>query len=129
MGKPAAKQGDKVLANDTHLIQPPPPAAVVPVVHPFSGVLNQNLSRDVSIDGLPAATVDSIATNLPPHVPLGGTFVNPPRNQGQIIAGSQTVLINGKGAARAGDVAKTCNDPTDMPVGKVVATSRVLIGD
>ena len=28
----------------------------------------------------------------------------------------------GEPAARAGDTAKTCNDPTDLPVGKVVAT-------
>jgi len=33
----------------------------------------------------------------------------------------------GKPAARMGDTAKTCNDPTDMPVGTVVAAGTVLI--
>jgi uncharacterized Zn-binding protein involved in type VI secretion len=39
-----------------------------------------------------------------------------------------TVKINGKMAARMGDTAMTCNDPTDMPVGKVVAVGTVMIG-
>jgi len=38
------------------------------------------------------------------------------------------VLINGKGAARTGDTARTCNDPVDLPVGTVVAASTVDIG-
>jgi uncharacterized Zn-binding protein involved in type VI secretion len=61
-------------------------------------------------------------------VPVGGSFVNPPSNRGQVFSGSASVLINGKAAARAGDKAQTCNDPVPMPVGTVVATSTVLIG-
>jgi uncharacterized Zn-binding protein involved in type VI secretion len=38
------------------------------------------------------------------------------------------VTINGKAAARAGDTAETCNDPTDLPVGTVLAVSTVMIG-
>jgi uncharacterized Zn-binding protein involved in type VI secretion len=38
------------------------------------------------------------------------------------------VKINGKGAARMGDTAKTCNDPTDAPVGTVIAAGTVLVG-
>jgi uncharacterized Zn-binding protein involved in type VI secretion len=66
--------------------------------------------------------------NTPPHIPQGGPFQVPPTNQGRIITGSATVLINGKQAARNGDTAMTCNDPTDMPVGTVVATGTVFIG-
>ena len=33
----------------------------------------------------------------------------------------------GKPAARATDIAMTCNDPTDMPTGTVVAVGTVLI--
>jgi uncharacterized Zn-binding protein involved in type VI secretion len=44
------------------------------------------------------------------------------------MLGSVTVLINGQGAARAGDTATTCNDPADLPVGTVVAAGTVLIG-
>jgi uncharacterized Zn-binding protein involved in type VI secretion len=42
--------------------------------------------------------------------------------------GSTTVTINGKAAARAGDPVRTCNDPTDLPVGQIVAQGTVMIG-
>ena len=128
MGLPAAKQGDQVTAVDMHLIQPPGPTSPVIVPHPFSGIIDNGLSTDVNIEGRPAATLNSTATNTPPHVPIGGTFVKPPSNQARIIVGSPTVLINGKPAARSGDSALTCNDPVDLPVGTVVAVSTVLIG-
>lgn len=119
MGQPAAKQGDRVTALDTHLIQPPGTTPPVPVPHPFSGLLDGGLSGDVRIQGRPAATVGSTATNTPPHVPQGGTFVVPPRNKATVVRGSATVRINGRPAARAGDTALTCNDPVDLPVGQV----------
>ncbi len=130
MGQPAAKQGDRVMATDTHIIMVPSPGGPVPtpIPHPFNGILSQALSTDVSIESKPAATVDSIAMNTPPHIPQGGPFQKPPSNQGKIIMGSPTVYINGKMAARNGDMAQTCNDPTDMPVGKVIAVGMVLIG-
>jgi uncharacterized Zn-binding protein involved in type VI secretion len=128
MGQPAAKQGDQVTAIDTHLIQPPGPTAPIPVPHPFSGIIDGGLSADVKIMGLPAATVDSTATNTPPHVPIGGSFVAPPKNRATIQTGSPTVKINGKMAARSGDVAMTCNDPADLPAGTVVASATVMIG-
>ena len=128
MGPPAAKQGDKVVAVDTHLIQPPGPTSPVPVPHPFNGIIDGALSSNVKIQGMPAATVNSTATNTPPHVPIGGSFVIPPKNRATIIKGSATVMINGKPAARAGDTALTCNDPVDLPVGTVVAVGTVNIG-
>ena len=128
MGKPAAKQGDRITATDTHIIQPPGTAPPAPVPHQFNGIIDGALSSDVKIMSKPAATVDSTATNTPPHIPQGGTFVNPPKNRGRIILGSMTVKINGKSAARSGDMAETCNDPTDLPVGTVQATGTVNIG-
>jgi uncharacterized Zn-binding protein involved in type VI secretion len=128
MGQPAAKQGDRIAATDIHLIQPPGPVPPVPVPHVFNGIIDNGLSSDVNIENMPAATVDSTATNTPPHIPQGGSFVNPPQNKGQIIKGSLTVLINDKSAARANDMATTCNDPTDLPVGTVIAAGTVLIG-
>ena len=131
MGQPAAKQGDQVLGSDIHIIMipaPPGPPVPTPLPHPFTGILQQGLSTDVMIQGMPAATVNSVAMNTPPHVPQGGPFQKPPMNQGKITMGSTTVFINGKPAARAGDTAMTCNDPVDAPVGKVVAVSTVLIG-
>jgi uncharacterized Zn-binding protein involved in type VI secretion len=63
-------------------------------------------------------------------LPQGGPFQKPPTNQGKIIIGSTTVMINGKPAARMGDTAMTCNDPVDLPVGQVVVSGpcKVMIG-
>ena len=92
MGQPAAKQGDRVVAVDIHLIQPPGPSSPVPVPHPFSAIIDNSLSANVNIEGRPAATLGSTATNTPSHIPIGGTFVNPPRNQATIFLGSATVF-------------------------------------
>jgi uncharacterized Zn-binding protein involved in type VI secretion len=133
MGQPAAKQGDKIVAVDTHIVMvpaPPGPPVPTPLPHPFAGIIGGGLSNDVKIMGLPAATVDSTADNTPAHLPTppGTSFQKPPANKAAIKVGSQTVKINGKAAARAGDAATTCNDPTDLPVGTVVAAGTVLIG-
>jgi uncharacterized Zn-binding protein involved in type VI secretion len=78
--------------------------------------------------GMPAATANSTAINTPLHIPQGGQFQKLPSDKATIMIGSLTVKINGKMAARNGDTAMTCNDPTDMPVGKVIATGTVFIG-
>jgi uncharacterized Zn-binding protein involved in type VI secretion len=130
MGQPAAKQGDMIVAVDTHIVIPPSPAPPVPLPHPFTGQLNGGLSSDVNIMGKPAATVDSTADNSPAHIatPPGVSFQKPPANKGTIKMGSATVNINGKQAARNGDIAETCNDPSDLPVGQVIAVGTVMIG-
>jgi len=130
MGQPAAKQGDRVVATDIHIVMIPAGSGTVPVPlpHPFTGIIDGGLSSDVKIMGKPAATVDSTATNTPAHVPNGVRFQKSPSNKGTIKLGSATVKINGKMAARNGDTAMTCNDPSDLPVGKVIATGTVFIG-
>lgn len=130
MGQPAAKQGDQVIATDTHIVMIPAGTGTVPtpLPHPFTGVIDGNLSTNVKIMGRPAATVDSTATNMPSHIPQGGPFQKPPSNKGTIKFGSATVKINGKMAARNGDLAMTCNDPADLLIGQVVAVGTVLIG-
>jgi uncharacterized Zn-binding protein involved in type VI secretion len=133
MGQPAAKQGDQIIATDTHIVMvpaPPGPPVPTPLPHPFIGIINGNLSADVKIMGMAAATVDSTADNTPPHIPTppGTAFQNPPANKATIKIGSPTVKINGKMAARNGDMAQTCNDPVDLPVGQVIAVGTVLIG-
>ena len=132
MGQPAAKQGDQITAVDTHIVMVPSAPAPVPtpLPHPFTGIINDNLSSNVNIMGMPAATVDSTAENIPPHIPTppGTTFQNPPANQGTIKIGSPTVKINGKAAARNGDTAETCNDPVAAPVGQVIAVGTVFMG-
>jgi uncharacterized Zn-binding protein involved in type VI secretion len=133
MGQPSAKKGDQITALDTHIVMvPQPPGAPVPtpLPHPFAGIINDALSSDVNIMGMAAATVGSTADNTPPHIPTppGTSFQAPPSNKGTIKIGSPTVKINGKMAARNGDMAETCNDPSDLPVGVVVAVGTVLIG-
>jgi uncharacterized Zn-binding protein involved in type VI secretion len=132
MGQPAAKQGDKVIAIDTHIVmvQAGPSQVPTPLPHPFAGIISDGLSQDVKIMGLPAATVGSTADNLPPHLPMppGLSFQKQPSNKATIQMGSPTVKINGKAAARNGDTAMTCNDPADSPVGKVIAVGTVFIG-
>lgn len=130
MGRPAAKLGDTIFAIDIHLVFTPPVGTPVPLPHPFRGTINGNLSRNVKIMGRPAATVGSIAINMPPHIPTppGIAFQKIPSNKGTVQMGSLTVRINGKMAARAGDMALTCNDPIDLPIGRVIAMGTVLIG-
>jgi uncharacterized Zn-binding protein involved in type VI secretion len=133
MGQPAAKQGDQVVATDTHIVMvpaPPAPPVPTPLPHPFIGIINGSLSSDVNIMGMPAATVDSTADNTPPHFPTppGTAFQSPPANKATIKVGSPTVNINGKAAARNGDIAETCNDPSNLPVGTVIAAGTVLVG-
>lgn len=129
MGQPAAKENDQISATDTHIVligvTPPVPT---PLPHPFMGMIDGGLSSDVKIMGMAAATVDSTATNTPSHIPQGGPFQSPPSNKGTIKMGSATVKINGKDAARNGDMAETCNDPADLPIGQVIASGTVNIG-
>jgi uncharacterized Zn-binding protein involved in type VI secretion len=131
MGQPAAKKGDQITATDTHLVMVPSPGPVpTPLPHPFVGIINGGLSADVNIMGMPAATVGSTADNTPAHIatPPGTSFQSPPANKGTIKMGSGTVKINGKAAARHGDTAETCNDPSDLPVGQVIAAGTVMVG-
>jgi uncharacterized Zn-binding protein involved in type VI secretion len=130
MGMPAAKQGDKVMATDTHIQMVPSPGGPVPtpLPSPFVGTIDGALSSDVLIEGQGAAVVGSTATNSPSHLPTAGPFQKPPSNKATIQQGSTTVQINGKAAARMGDPAMTCNDPADAPAGTVIASGTILIG-
>ena len=133
MGQPAAKQGDKIMAVDTHIVLvpiPPAPPVPTPLPHVFSGSLDDGLSGNVNVMGKPAATVDSSAQNSPAHLPTppGTSFQKTPADKGTIKIGSTTVRINGKQAARNGDKANTCNDPSDLPAGRVIAVGTVFFG-
>jgi uncharacterized Zn-binding protein involved in type VI secretion len=127
---PGAKQGDKVVGTDTHIIMVPTPGGPVPTPTPlpFNGTITGGCSTDVYIGGMPAAVVGSTATNAPAHNPPNGTFSVPPTNQGTVSKGSATVLINNKPAARVGDPVMTCNDPAPAPTSQIVGSSTVEIG-
>jgi uncharacterized Zn-binding protein involved in type VI secretion len=131
MGAPAARQNDPVTGTDVHILLVPTPGGPVPTPTPmpFTGQLLVGLSTDVLVNGLPVATMGSVAQNMPPHIPAAGPFSKPPTNQGRVVTGSVTVLVNGKGVARVGDPVLTCNDPVDLPNGTISAGSAdVLVG-
>ena len=128
---PAAREGDQVVGVDIHIIMIPTPSGEVPtpLPHPFTAKINDGVSKDVKINGKPAAVVGSKTQNSPSHIPMGPRFQKNPNNKGEVKFGSFTVKINGKAAARVGDMVMTCNDPTPIPNGTIVAGSpNVLIG-
>ncbi|MFK7802798.1 MAG: PAAR domain-containing protein [Anaerolineae bacterium] len=133
MAQPAIKKGDQITAVDVHIVLvPTPPAGSVPtpLPHPFAGMIDGNLSTNVRINNVPAATVGSTATNKPSHIPTppGVSFTVPPLNKGVIIKGSATVMINGKPAARVGDTVQTCGEPPNFS-GQIIPTNTtVLVG-
>ena len=126
----AAKMNDQVVGTDTHIVMIPSPGGPVPtpLPHPFVGAITGGCSTTVLIEGQPAAVVGSTATANPPHVPQGGPFQVPPTNQGTVMQGSMSVLIDGKPAARTADPVQTCNDPAPAPTSQIIAVGTVLIG-
>ena len=131
MSKPGAKQGDRIVGLDTHVIMIPSPGGPVPTPTPmpFNAELSGNLSPSVFIEDKAAAVKGSTGMNSPAHMPAGGPFQRPPSNTATVQAGSSTVFIDDKEAARMGDAATTCNDPKDAERGTIVASGTVLIGD
>jgi uncharacterized Zn-binding protein involved in type VI secretion len=129
MGQPAARQTDQVTGSDTHLVLVPSGTGTTPTLlpgHVFSGRIDSKTWSDVRIEGQPAATVGSVARNLPPHTPVppGTSFVRPPSNQGTVSRGSGSVRIHGQAAARRGDPVRTCNDPTDTDGATIMSGAR-----
>jgi len=137
MGQGAAKFGDTIVnAADIHVVLVPSPGGPVPTPQPFpfNGKITMNTSVNVRINGRPAATVGSMAQNIPPHIPTTGTFQVPPTNLGRVVMGSTSVRINGRGAARMGDFCETCHDvppegpQAPPPTVQVAGLSTVRIG-
>ena len=129
----AAKEGDPIIAVCTHMVQVPcPPGPPVPTPipgHPFSGKLDDGLSADVLIENKKAAIEGTTAKNNPQHIAIGGPAFQPPlpKDQATIKTGSSSVLINGKPAARMGDMVETCC-MAHSPGNLVVASCSVEIG-
>ncbi|MFO0551132.1 MAG: PAAR domain-containing protein [Polyangiaceae bacterium] len=130
MSQPIAKQGDRVLGVDTHIILVPSPGGPVPTPTsmPFNGPLSQSLAPDVFVDNLAVAILGSKALNTPAHVPTGGPFQKQPSDQATVSSASSTVFADNKPVARARDSAACCNDPSDSDTGQIVAVSTVKSG-
>lgn len=130
MGTPGAKQGDKVVGIDTHVVMVSSPGGPVPTPTPmpFQAELSEGLCASVFIDNLPAAAKGSGGANDPGHTAVGGSFQKEPSNKASVEKGSSTVFFDGREAARSGDPAVTCNDPKDAATGTVVAEGTVIVG-
>lgn len=129
-----AKQNDKVIGMDKHLVRIPAGTGfiIVALPHPYIGELKMSLSQNVHIQNQPSATIKSNSIANPKHIPLGVGFVKSPDNIGEVTTGSNTVFINGKKAARNMDIVSTCDDITPRPINrnsKIVCNSTVIIGD
>ena len=102
--EPAAKEGDRVIGVDMHLVEGKP------MPFPFEGKLDEALSPDVLFEDKPAATVDTVAHNERTHVPPPSkAFDKPPKNEGVVIEGSATVFVNDRPVARNGHKVETCD--------------------
>jgi uncharacterized Zn-binding protein involved in type VI secretion len=120
---PAAKEGDRVIGVDVHLVDG------APAPFPFEGRLDGELSPDVFFDDKAAATIDSTVKNDRTHVPPPTKkFDRPPANRGVVVQGAERVLVNDRPLARHGHRVKTCNDPVDLPTCEIVAEGTVLVG-
>ena len=114
MGLAAARGGDRVVGSVT-----------APAQAPFTGGLEDDLVPTVRIQGSPAAVAGSGGRfEIPdgPSVPEGSAA--------RIIAGSLTVRIGGRPAARLGDPVVTF-DGTEAPTGTgtvVTDPTTVFIG-
>ena len=137
----SGKWFDPVVGIDIHLIQPPGPVPPVPVPHPFIGIVYDPVglvvgmvisnaiagafggpfSGPVLINGMPAAHTGTNVKGMPVHVPIGGTFIYPPKNEGTIITGSKTVHVLGASGARLTSMVNTCNDPINLPTSVVMS--------
>ena len=129
MGEPAAVMGDRITATcAVHQVPNPTSGAPQPAPPlPFSAPLLQGLATTVQIGGKPAAVVGARGYNTPPHVGLHATdpFVVPTAQVGTVIAGSATVLIEGKPAAKTGSGCAVC---AGLPGQLVGTAATVLVG-
>jgi uncharacterized Zn-binding protein involved in type VI secretion len=129
MGQPAVVMGDRINGTcSVHQMPNPSSGAPQPAPPmPFSAPLLQGLSTKVQIGGKAAAIVGSNGYNTPPHVGLHASdpCMAPTSQSGRVMAGSTSVLIEGKPAARSGDACTMC---AGLPGQLVGTASTVLIG-
>jgi uncharacterized Zn-binding protein involved in type VI secretion len=116
------KQFDIVLGVDIHIIQPPGPVPPVPVPHPFVGIVYDPmefvpiLGASNMVNGIPRAQAGTTVKATPPHFPIGGVFVKPPSNDGEIFMGSMSVPIEGEPFPFLGAPVLTCQDAGMLPI-------------
>jgi RHS repeat-associated protein len=133
---PAAKHFDLVLGIDVHIVLVPGvPPVPTPVPIPFTGLLFDPMDylpggATVRINGLPRAHAGTAAIAMPPHVPIGGPFLKPPANDGELFMGSSSVVVDGEPQGYAMLPVLTCQDigmPAPLRAGKTSAARSLYL--
>ncbi len=112
----AAKHFDPILGIDVHIIQPPGPVPPVPIPHPFIGMVIDPfdyvpiLGATVMVNGIPRGQAGTAGKCVPPHIPIGGTFIKPPGNEAEIFMGSSSVSVDGDAFSYLALPSLTCQD-------------------
>ncbi len=112
----ASKHFDVILGLDVHIVQPPGTVPPVPIPHPFIGIVFDAfdylplIGSTITVNGLPRGQAGSAGLPLPSHLPIGGVFVKPPGNEGELFMGSSTVEADGEPFSYLGLPALSCAD-------------------
>ncbi|OHV25740.1 hypothetical protein BBK14_21650 [Parafrankia soli] len=129
MGSPAAVAGDQITGVCAIHQVPGPTGTPIPspAPLPFAAPLTTGLAATVLVGGQPVAVTSSSGLNTPPHV---GLHVSDPfmlliAQQGQVVAGSTTVLAEGRGVAYSGCQVTQCAQIPAVLTGSGVT---VLVG-
>ncbi|WP_261569970.1 PAAR domain-containing protein [Frankia gtarii] len=129
MGAPAAVAGDQITGVCAIHQVPGPTGTPVPspAPLPFAAPLVTGLAASVLVGGQPVVVASSAGTNTPPHVGLhvSDPFALPTAQQGQVLAGSVTVLAEGRGVAYSGCMVVQC---AQVPATIVGSGTSVLVG-
>ncbi|EIV92961.1 PAAR domain-containing protein [Frankia sp. QA3] len=129
MGAPAAVTGDQITATCAVHQVPGPTGTPIPspAPLPFAAPLTTGLAATVLVGGRPVAVAGSAGLNTPPHVGLhvSDPFMVPAAQQGQVVAGSATVLAEGRGVAYSGCQVTGCAQLPGLLTG---SAATVLVG-
>lgn len=128
MGGPAVVLGDRVVGVCAGHLVPSPVGAPVPgPPMPVQVPLTRGLAATVLVAGTPAAVQGSSGYCTPPHVGLhpSDPKLVPTTQDGQVAAGSASVLFEGKGAAYTGCTVTACLAAGAQVVG---SGATVLVG-
>ncbi|PPK88770.1 RHS repeat-associated protein [Neolewinella xylanilytica] len=111
----AAKMMDMVMGVDIHIVQPPGPVPPIPFPHPFIGMVMDPMEflpfigASTWVNGMPRAQAGNEAKGVPPHIPLGGTFIKPVDSEGEIFMGSATVVVEDEPFSRMSSPVLSCS--------------------
>lgn len=118
----ASKHFDLVLGVDIHkILLYPPVSTEVPIPHPFIGMLFDPmdyipfLGSTVDVYGLPRTQAGSSVLAIP-HIPIGGTFVKKPDDEGEVFMGSLSVVADGDAFSYLALPVLTCSDIGMPPI-------------